>query len=539
MSWSELDLVDRRWNSRLALKTLFLAASSGWLSVTKAAALPAQSLQARAAIGGGVDLRVLPIGDSITWGAQSSDDNGYRFTLHESLTALGNNVDFVGSVESGNFADDQHEGHRGYLISGINTASDLGIYAAPNIVLLHAGTNDMYHDTDVTNAPARLKALIDKIYEHSPDAAVFDIQSRIEGFNEAIPALVAEYVDAGKHVTTVSMNTALTASDLADTLHPNDGGYVKMAKAYHAAIEEAGAKGWIVGPGKAEVPPVTAFEMSWSKLGVVAAGACPRAQLHFMDLDGDGLKDYACVEPTTGALSIWLNVPDANGKTSTDWTKLGKVATGRAGRNGTGVLFADLNGDGRDDYIYVDPADGEIYGWINGLRNENDVWQWKDIGRIAGDIGATKDNLQMADLNADGRDDLMIVDQSTGEVTAWLNTGTGDMPSYSSIGVIVTTGTGGAGDMAILGDVTGGGRADFMTVGGGGKTKGLINCPETTAQPPRFVSPFTFAAGPSGAEQDAVRLVDMTGDGRLDYLLVDEKTGKVTLWENNGSGGIC
>lgn len=29
----------------------------------------------------------------------------------------------------------------------------------------------------------------------------------------------------------------------------------------------------------------------------------------------------------------------------------------------------------------------------------------------------------------------------------------------------------------------------------------------------------------------------MTGDGKVDYLLVDGKTGKITLWENTGTNG--
>ncbi|KAI0451451.1 SGNH hydrolase-type esterase domain-containing protein [Xylaria acuta] len=482
MGWSELSpqpTVDRRWNVRFAFRTLFLIVSSCWFSVVKAAILSPRSLQRRAPIADGVDITVLPIGDSITWGAQSSDDNGYRLSLHKKLTARGNNVNFVGSVSSGTFADDQHEGHRGFLIDEINTASDLGIYAAPNVVLLHAGTNDMYPDSNVGNAPSRLENLINKIFAHSPKAAVFvcqiipsktsSIQARIDDFNNAIPAVVSKYVDAGKHVTMVSMNKALSTSDLADFLHPNDGGYVKMADAYYSAIQEADEKDWIVEPGEAQ-------------------------------------------------------------------KALGTIAAGEKGRKGTGVLFADLNGDGRDDYIYVDPSDGEVYGWINRLE-KGGVWQWQSIGRIAGGVGATNKTLQMVDLDGDGRADFCLVNQNAGEVTAWLNTGADIVPDYYKLGVIATGSSASKGDTIFLGDLTGEGRADYMIVGDGDKVNGIINRLQATTLAPRWLEAFTFAEGPDGAKQDQVRLVDMTGDGKVDYLLVDEKTGKVTLWENLGTGG--
>lgn len=146
----------------------------------------------------------------------------------------------------------------------------------------------------------------------------------------------------------------------------------------------------------------------------------------------------------------------------------------------------------------------------------------------------------------DDRDDLCIVDNDTGEVTAWLNTGPNvkpgsgsniNKPDYYSIGVIATGASAADGDTIILGDLTGNGRTDYMVVGAGGKVNALISRTQEKSLVPRWLSPFTFAEGPDGAKENQVRLVDMTGDGRVDYLLVDEKTGKVTLWENNGKGG--
>lgn len=63
-----------------------------------------------------------------------------------------------------------------------------------------------------------------------------------------------------------------------------------------------------------------------------------------------------------------------------------------------------LNGDGRDDYVYVD-NNGDVYGWINRLQNSDGVWQWQGLGKIAGGVGATNDTLQMVDV--DGKIDLV------------------------------------------------------------------------------------------------------------------------------------
>lgn len=229
---------------------------------------------------------------SITWGAESSDENGYRKKLFDKLAARGNNVDFVGGMSTGTMADKNHEGHRGYVIDEIRQASGVGIHAGANIVLLHAGTNDMKNDINPALAPSRLKKLIDEIYEFSPDAVILLCNlipagpdrypatvPRINEFNEAIPVIVAEYILRGKKMRPVGMNHGITVNDLADGLHPNDGGYAKMADLFYSGIEYADDRGWISPPGeKTPVPDSTSPENckstpSWYNVGMIATGA--------------------------------------------------------------------------------------------------------------------------------------------------------------------------------------------------------------------------------------------------------------------------
>ncbi len=135
----------------------------------------------------------------------------------------------------------------------------------------------------------------------------------------------------------------------------------------------------------------------------------------------------------------------------------------------------------------------------------------------------------------DGRDDLCYV-VANGETRAWLNTGAGVIPDYYPLNEIAAGASVSLGDKVYLGDFTGEGRADYMIVGDGGKVYGLVNRLQQTTLAPRWLGSIVLAEGPAGAKQEEVRLVDMTGDGKVDYLLVGEN-GKVTLWENIGTGG--
>lgn len=194
--------------------------------------------------------------DSITRGFQSTDGNGYRLNLLKWLA--GDKVNYVGSESLGNFRGDYFEGHNGHTIGGVSRQASKSLPLQPNVVLLHAGTNDMNRAIDSSGAPQRLGRLIDKILKGCPDGVVLVaqiipskkplIQNRIKRFNAEIAGVVSQRAGAGKHVLLVDMFDSLTTLDLADDIHPNNRGYKKMADQWYQAIEQGKKNGWIEEP---------------------------------------------------------------------------------------------------------------------------------------------------------------------------------------------------------------------------------------------------------------------------------------------------
>jgi lysophospholipase L1-like esterase len=80
--------------------------------------------------------------DSITQGFQSTKGNGYRQNLIDLLN--GNLINMVGHYTSGNMADPEEQGIDGATIQKVIDNVRSALQLRPNVVLLHAGTNDMY-----------------------------------------------------------------------------------------------------------------------------------------------------------------------------------------------------------------------------------------------------------------------------------------------------------------------------------------------------------------------------------------------------------
>ncbi len=189
-------------------------------------------------------VKIMPLGDSLTYGYNSSNGGGYRLPLWNDLISQGANVDFVGSQQNGpeNF-DADNEGHSGWRIDQIsaNIVNWLTTYQ-PQIILLHIGTNDIIQNDDVADAPTRLSNLINQITSTLPNATVFvaqiiplnsSLDSEVVSYNAAIPGIVQA---AGPNVHMVDMYDAVAASLLPDNIHPSDYGYGLMANVWYTAL---------------------------------------------------------------------------------------------------------------------------------------------------------------------------------------------------------------------------------------------------------------------------------------------------------------
>lgn len=188
----------------------------------------------------------------------SSDENGYRLALYN-LLAPGNHVEYIGQQRSGSMAKNRHEGHPGADIAPIREFGKEDYADRPNVVLLMAGTNNIFFNVEPENAPTLLGNVIDDVIHACPDVVVLVAsltplrdpskdEQRVR-FNDALPAVIAAQADAGKQVERVDMGRiTMDHINTVDGVHPTDEGYQLMASIWYEAIVVAGKKGWIKKP---------------------------------------------------------------------------------------------------------------------------------------------------------------------------------------------------------------------------------------------------------------------------------------------------
>ncbi len=307
-----------------------------------------------------VPVRIMPTGDSITEGA--AGDATYRYFLWHLLVNAGYNVDLVGSmtgVSSGapkypGF-DQHHEGHSGWAADRINNqAKNWAVASGAEIVLLHAGTNDLDRGQTVASTITDLTNIINKLRAANSEMVILlaqiipiaGLEAQVQQLNQSIAALASQLTTAASPVVAVNHYSGFSVSnDLkADGIHPTESGFQKMAAAWYAALVP------FLSTGPPPPPPGGALLVTGNATLLSAADAAIRNRLLGLGLSVTVADDDSVMASAANGMAVVLI------SSSVDPIKVGNkfAATAVPLIAWEGALFDDLGMTG--------PAAGVDFG---------------------------------------------------------------------------------------------------------------------------------------------------------------------------------
>ncbi|KAJ0423300.1 hypothetical protein BJY00DRAFT_310430 [Aspergillus carlsbadensis] len=471
-------------------------------------------------------LRVMPLGASIVAGLGSHPRNGFRGPLRQALRHSGFEVDMVGSKKDGTFADNDHEGTPGAIISETADHFKISQSLKPNVVVINVGSNDALEQVDIPSAKRRMRTLLDTIWqaEDMSSTCIF-LSTLIPSFrdngkkhNPTISAFYRELVDEleSKHcIYLVEMDPLsgpekgwISADDLqSDGVHPNNEGHRKMAFKFWAAITKANNDNKIKAPVAID-PKAT------------VAKACKKEY---------GKGEYAGVTQQGSGWDDGIYHHQAHSK--------GVIWKYESEFDRQQFFFAGLYGQKHDDLVaWFDNRDAPRGNMFAVWRNTGTVdGRFKRIGDLEPDLHCDPRGIFFVDMNSDGLDDLVCIAEN-GDAYLSINQGDGTdskPPTFkrASGSALIKKNEGFARSRIRIADIDGDGRGDYLAIDNGGNIHAWRN--GWVDDIPKYWQPLgTRFTGKHKGNITGVRMVDINGDGRADWLWVSD-TGEVETWTNS------
>jgi hypothetical protein len=202
------------------------------------------------------------------------------------------------------------------------------------------------------------------------------------------------------------------------------------------------------------------------------------------------------------------------------------VATFSTGANSApfGIAAADVNSDGKLDLLTVNNGNNTA-GVL--LGNGNGTFQPAATFGTGGSSSPT--NITVADVNGDGQPDLLTANASSNTVGVLLGNGNGTFQAAA------TFGTGGSRPFGIaVADVNGDGKPDLLTANSNSNTAGvLLGNGNGTFQP---AATFDTRTSQLNSDPYSIAVADVNGDGKPDLLTANFNSNTVGVLLGNGNG---
>jgi hypothetical protein len=286
--------------------------------------------------------------------------------------------------------------------------------------------------------------------------------------------------------------------------------------------------------GASVTNPIVMSAVATNALSNLAGGGnLELADLGLMDINGDGKPDLMYlgsgfannVITNLGEMALYLNGSSGPGNFT--------LATNSpfmqpANYYPTAMAFGDFDGDGLPDWVWIDLNDIIVCGNTSTPQSRGASSRYNQYYTGRGPFA-----IKVADIDGDGKPDILVANQTDGTVSVFrnLSSGTGNIIFAQKVDFPACTNV----QRFVVADFNGDGKPDIAVVSWTNSGSSFFIL--TNKSTPGTISFSSPIAIDSIDEPDGIAVGDFNMDGKMDIAVGSYGDSRVYVYINNGTGG--
>ena len=248
------------------------------------------------------------------------------------------------------------------------------------------------------------------------------------------------------------------------------------------------------------------------------------------DIDGDGKPDLVVGNVYGNSFSVYRNISTNGLLTVASFAPRVDFATSTGELSPMGLAVADVDGDGKLDVVATDNSSSLVSIYRN-TSTPSGISSNSFAPRVDWTTGSHPQGVTIRDIDGDGRPDLLIANGDDGTVSIYRNIGVAGELTTNSFAPKIDIATGSGSDDVVAGDLDDDGKPDLAVVT---ELNSLLSVFQNISTPGGFTnSSLAMRVDfPAGYNAWGVTVGDLDGDGRPDVVFCNQYDSTVSIYQN-------